>query len=540
MLASVFGDSNNARPAAVSGEPARADGRVDPLGLALAIVFSGLLVVQIASHDMWRDEVHAWGLVSASPTLADLHANLRFTGHPGLWYLLLWPATFVTDSLYTIQIVHALVGVSLIAMISLVSPFTRLEKLLLLASYFVLYEYTVVSRSYGLGFLIALVYAQMRATRPDSVYANAILLGLLANTNLFAFVLSGAFALEYLIALVFRRGRTLWPALKAVLLPALLYVTLVAAAVATMWPSPDISWRTTGVPLAYAGDVNRFLEMIAGSVEALIPAHALYHWDDDAESTLHALSIAALPVLAFVLFLIFKAHRLLLIIPALTFLGTVAVGQLVYANSIRHWGVNFIAFVAAYWIRRVWSPVPSHFATGLLVVSAAAGIAVSVQQWSRTFSEGRATAAWITANGLADAALVGTPDTLVAVVAQYLNKPIYFLDCSCTDTYLHYHKRRDAFDESQIAERLARASEELSGRRIVFLINDPLSDDERASLGERGVAVELLATFDKASTDENFYVYDLRAAAPLEAARGWELRPGSDPQEPSRPANPRE
>ncbi len=540
MLASVFGEPNHTGTMAAPAAPERAKSQVEALGLVFAVVFSGLLIVQIANHDMWRDEIHSWGLVMASPTLTELYANLRFTGHPGLWYVLLWPATFVTDSPYAIQIVHALVGVSLIAVISLISPFSWLERLLLLASYFVLYEYTVITRSYGLGFLIALLYAHMRATRPDSVYANAILLGLLANTNMFAFVLSGAFALEYLVALLFRQGRALWPAAKVVIPPALLYLVLVAAAVATMWPSADISWRTTGAPLENAGDISRLLAMIAGSVEALIPAHALSHWDADAEGTLHALSVAALPVLAFVFLLIFKAHRLLLIIPAVTFLGTVAVGQLVYANSIRHWGVNFIAFVAAYWIRRAWSPAPSRLATGLLAVSAAAGIAISVQQWPRTFSEGRATAAWIIANGLSDAALVGTPDTLVAVVAQYLKKPIYFLDCSCTDTFLHYHKRRDDFDESQIAERLARATEELSGRRIVFLITDPLGDGELAAITEQGVAVEPLAAFDNASTDENFYVYEVRAAEPLDAARGWELRPGSDQRELSQPVNPPE
>ena len=38
----------------------------------------------------------------------------------------------------------------------------------------------------------------MRATRPDRLYLKRLLLGLLANTNLFAFVLSGALAFEYL------------------------------------------------------------------------------------------------------------------------------------------------------------------------------------------------------------------------------------------------------------------------------------------------------------------------------------------------------
>ena len=100
-------------------------------------------------------------------SLSDLFANLRYTGHPGLWYLLVWAASWFTDSPYAVQVVHAGISVLLIAAIGLWSPFSRLEKVLLLCSYFVLFEYTVISRNYGIGMLLAFVYAQCRATQPE-------------------------------------------------------------------------------------------------------------------------------------------------------------------------------------------------------------------------------------------------------------------------------------------------------------------------------------------------------------------------------------
>ena len=123
---------------------------------------------RLASVSSPRDEIHSWGLVHASPSLSVLFDNLHFTGHPGLWYLILWIASFFTDSPYALQVVHGMIAVALIATIALASPFARLERLLLLSSYFVVFEYTVVSRAYGLGFLIALVYADMRARRPTA------------------------------------------------------------------------------------------------------------------------------------------------------------------------------------------------------------------------------------------------------------------------------------------------------------------------------------------------------------------------------------
>jgi hypothetical protein len=108
--------------------------------------------------------------------------------------------------------------------------------------------------------------------------------------------------------------------------------------------------------------------------------------------------------------------------------------------------------------------------------------------------------------------LVGTPDTLAAVVAQYLGKPIHFLDCSCSDTFVRYHRRRDAFAESQIPDRLARALWEVEDRTVLFLVSDPLTGAELAALASRGIAAAKLAAFDHASTDENFYVYRVATA----------------------------
>src|SRR4051794_15701378 len=83
---------NIAGPEALSTGQARGSDRLvrglrslSPVDLAITALFAIILVVQIAHHDMWRDEIHSWGLVRASPSLADLYRNLRFTGHPALW-----------------------------------------------------------------------------------------------------------------------------------------------------------------------------------------------------------------------------------------------------------------------------------------------------------------------------------------------------------------------------------------------------------------------------------------------------------------------
>ena len=299
------------------------------------------------------------------------------------------------------QVVHAVFALSLIGAIGLFSAVFAAGKMLLLASYFVLYEYTVISRNYCIGFLIALIYAQMRATRPDRLYLNACLLGLLANTNMFAFILSGAFAFEYAVELLFRRGRgNLRAAFAAALPPAMLYLAFAAVAVATMWPSPDISWRTTGQPLAQAFDPVRLLAMITGNVTALLPTHPLNYWRAKADGILHPPDAFALPALAVIFFFIFRRALQLLIIPGLTSSDLWPSGSSSprihppLGNHVR--GVRRDALD----LSGVAPAALVIFAMGLLAISAAAGIAISVQQFSWTFSEGRHAAEWIRAQRL--------------------------------------------------------------------------------------------------------------------------------------------
>ena len=490
--------------------------------LAVTLLFAIVVVMQIAHHEMWRDEIHSWGLVLASPSLSDLFANLRYTGHPGLWYLLLWAAAWFTDSPYTVQVIHAAISVVLIGLIGLSSPFSRLEKLLLLCSYFVLFEYTVVSRNYGIGMVLALVYAQCRATGPERLYLNGFLLGLLANTNLFGLVLSAAFAAELALDTLLSRRGSLRAAIAPLLRGAAFYVPLAALAAATIWPAPDISWRSTGEPFTATWDLMRLAAVVAHNVASMLPIDALDYWLADPPAqprpagglslTGPGVLLSALPLLLIAYASIFKDNRRLLIIPGLTLIGSIAVGQLIYSGSIRHWGINFVAFVAALWVQRSWRPEQSPVALGLLGISAFAGIAISIQQASITFSEAGPTARWIRDNGLQDHALIATPDTMVAPVAVYLGKPAYYLDCSCIDDYMFYHNRRDPFHKSQIPARLARAVEELKGRPMLFVTSDALTPAQLDEIVRYGIGTKMLAEFSNAGTDENYYVYRVTGA----------------------------
>ena len=225
--------------------------------------------MQISHHDMWRDEIHSWGLVLASPSLVGSFRQSAFHRASGRLVLILWLASFFTDSPYTVQVVHAVIALVLIGTIGLLSPFSRLERLLLLSSYFVLFEYTVISRNYGLGFLIALIYAEMRATAAGPPLSErAVCSGCSPIPTCSRSSFQGRSRLNISVDLLYEAGKAGQATLEgSVAAGAGLSRVRGRLPLATMWPSPDISWRTTGRPLAQCLGLELAGRIVAGNVE---------------------------------------------------------------------------------------------------------------------------------------------------------------------------------------------------------------------------------------------------------------------------------
>lgn len=153
-------------------------------------VAAALMLTSLWQHEPWSDELHAWGLALASPTPLAIFHNLAYDGHPGLWHLLLWCASWISTAPVMLKVVHGIIGLGIIAMLGLCFPAGRTERMLLLLNYFVLFEFTVVSRNYGISLLLALIYCAVYIRRPNAFGIHAVMLGLLANTNVFGLILS--------------------------------------------------------------------------------------------------------------------------------------------------------------------------------------------------------------------------------------------------------------------------------------------------------------------------------------------------------------
>ena len=500
------------------------------LSTVLFVVLLATDIFRALHHAMWHDEILTFGVARYSSSLFELWRNLKYEGHPALWYVLVWPiARFTADPTWMAG-VHAVLAALLWIFVFVCSPFSRLEKFLLLLSYFLFWEYFVITRSYVLVALIGFIFIAMRERPAAPKFALWPLLGLLANVHLFGTIWSISLALT-LAAKELRPGAA---AVSASLTGAALYLLLVAFAVLTMWPAPVFSLSSPTIGL----NISRLGADLATPLGAFVP-FSLATLRDSLTFMAHPYTAEiprfwnSTPIGGFVALTRADADHLVRL--ALTFAAPIALCWLVVRNASlvlefaltyvgvvlfeniwnfpgvdRHHGIIFLVFAAAAWSARsrqapgIWS----RRLFGIVLFVNAVGGLLTLSSELRPFSEGREAAAWIKNSNLSDEFLIGSHDEQVATVSVYLGRSVYFLGCECSQPIgIWNDERREALSAEEFAERLSRAFALAGLRGTVLILTRPVTEADLAP----GLAAVFLKSFTNASTGERYWIYRLHA-----------------------------
>lgn len=208
-----------------------------PEWAALAL-YAALVAFEIPWHEPWADEAQAWQL-ARNLSLADLFDHyIRFEASPGLWHFFLWILVRLHIGYTGMHWVCGAIAVAATALLVFKSPFPRYLKLSLPFTFFLLYQFAVVARSYVLAPLLFFLIALWWKKNPALV---AALLGLLANVALHAAAISAGLAIVYLIDQVRggalkHSGRRRW-----LLLFFIVLLCFYSFALWTAWPPPGLS-----------------------------------------------------------------------------------------------------------------------------------------------------------------------------------------------------------------------------------------------------------------------------------------------------------
>lgn len=171
--------------------------------LLLWVAVTGWLA---AHHVPWRDEVRAWSLMRLADSWPDLFRVVHGEGHPYLWYVLLRAGNQLFGVREVLPALGLLIGAAAVVLLALKSPFRLGVIAVLLFSMHLGFEYSVVSRNYGMSALILFVIAATYPRVKDSPWFGVQLL-LLCNSNAPSVFLAGALFLYRLIEVATERPR---------------------------------------------------------------------------------------------------------------------------------------------------------------------------------------------------------------------------------------------------------------------------------------------------------------------------------------------
>lgn len=456
--------------------------------------------------------MQAWWIVVDNPDLRDVFHILHYEGHPSLWYLILWSVGRFTSSLVALKLVNAAIVIPIFMLIGLASPFSRLEKALLLLGYFVIFTFTVSSRVYSLALLLTVAYACLRSAPVRRDWGCAALLGLIANTTAFGTILAAALTVEF--ALYETPGKRRDLAAFRAALPMLALVALGAgAALLTAWPAADKSVDIDAAA-AIGFSFQRLLTFII-AVFMLVFVPVPQPW-------WHPLPFSTVAQTATLMLLVIVAIWRLGrrgwgdgLILWITIIGTVAfLYRFMSHYGARHVGTVFLAFLVVIWLRRRGDTGVGRVALALLVLNAIGGIHAAAEAWVVPMSNAGPVARYLEAQGL-DEDFVFTNQRDGAPLAGMLDKPVFFPQCRCFRRYMDWSNKEDGYDPHQEFAILREALDTRGRRESIVVFNAPLDDEQLDEAREAGFTIEKLTSFTGALvTQEDYWLYRAKIAGP--------------------------
>jgi hypothetical protein len=474
-----------------TGTAARDDRR---WAVAVGVAYLVIIAAATFHHELWRDEWQAWLIARDSTTLADLLFNIRHEGHPPGWYLPLFALAQLTRNPLAMQLLHVALAAGGAYLLARFAPIPRYQKLLILGSYFIAYEYAVVARAYALGVVGLFLFCAAARERERHIAMLACGLLLLAGSTVYGLLLAGAAGGAVAVDLVMVRRqehRVLGPrsrrvaAAMAGVAIALLVLLYPAAEryLATRW-NPEgalsrwaIAATTTDVGAAYLP----FPNLAAGQIWS---SHFLVL--DSRASLAIALAISAA---IFVTGILMFARK-----PAVLFfytagsLSLLAFNHFVFAGSLRHIGQLFLVFVASLWLARLplykWRlPKPLKRWTGVHTRGAHVliGVVFTVQLAStavlyaadlrRPFSNATMAADVLRRPELIDLPLAASAAPAASPIAGLLDRPIHYLDIGRPSTFVPWGEYRGHVGWERIFARLEALVADAGGEAVLITVN---------------------------------------------------------------------
>ncbi len=505
--------------------------------LILLTTLGYAIVVSIfaAFHEVWRDEVTLIMRAAESRSLAALLSEVRSSGHPPLFQLLLYWGYKIFPHYVILKIVTITVSVAAVYIFLSKSPFSWTQKILFICGILPLYIYPVINRHYGMGMLLIFIVSVLYKERFNKIIPFSIALILLALVHVHSLIIVVAIVFSMIVEMVFIRDNVTIQKPSPTKL-AIGFMILGAGIIYLLiYMTPDKTSTLFSVDTLSITAIKKAL--ILAVLFPGITFSKIFGFDNSL--------FANIIIWGLYVHLLRKIN--LLIIYSSAVIGLALFFILVYpSNELRHLGSLYLLMIFIFWAdtypsKEIKLPLkilekPRHFIsshtnaffTFLLIIHACMAYPVIKKDILRPYSSGKDLAAFIKKDPLLkEAIIMAEPDGMLQTLPYYLDNPMYLYREN------RFGKTRTYSTETLLAssmENLLSSAESLQKKYdkiIIILIGERIKPEgpylielafqrtfrySKESLQAFYDATEKIAGFHNALTNENCDVYLLRSS----------------------------
>ena len=170
---------------------------------AVWLVFNGILLIR---HELWRDEANVW-LMARNLSPWELLSEIKYQGHPCLWYLLVMPLAKAGLPFKSIGVLSLFI-MSFAAIVFLKKmPICLPIKGICLFSPIFTYFYSDIARNYCLIAILLILLAWCYPQRNEKTLLYGLFLGLLVQADTIAIAPAGMISLVWVCESIWKSVR---------------------------------------------------------------------------------------------------------------------------------------------------------------------------------------------------------------------------------------------------------------------------------------------------------------------------------------------
>lgn len=418
----------------------------------------------VSFHEPWRDELQIWLICIKSNNFFEFFINRSTENHPFLWHIILYLLSKISSDFHIVQFLNALlISLSIIK----IYKYFKMEMHLFLFSYFLIFEYAIITRNYAIEiFLLLLALEYINKKTPKALY---ITLAVLANTNIFGLM----FSFLLLCHQFFQKIKIKNSHLAVVILGITLSFIQLIWQTVFEWGHFDnlsqqvvnynLEWFSSQTSTIYRGFIPlpNFLEFHFWNTNIIDVIDIKYMGDFFAyfrqlKPFLYEKRVEQLEILQYWSYIILSLLILLGAVISLWkdkkvviifFAGTVFMWILfafIWHGQLRHHGQFFLLFLVCYWFlvkSGNQSKFSKYFLTFILLLQIPGGVYAYYMDWKYDFSGSKKITQQINNLKISENyILTGAFDYSITPISYYLNRDFYNLQSNKYESFINWNR----------------------------------------------------------------------------------------------------